>query len=191
MVTIGHEVRSFKPCDDTRDLWLVGKSPALKAIMNAYRREFPTPQGYRPLFMVVSGKEVEPTSTGFGANYPGAFLADRLLRTAPGETCSPESGRRKITIDLSGLDRDGLYGPPGGKRALSYEFCIPDSVQNRSEVKRIDPTVVLYSGSPGRIGCSTKEVLCIGSTHQPNFTGVLHNLTNLPYVKRIDESVFE
>ena len=31
----------------------------------------------------------------------------------------------KITFDMSRLDKDGLYGPPNGKRALSYEFCIP------------------------------------------------------------------
>ena len=30
----------------------------------------------------------------------------------------------KITFDISKLDEYGLYGPPGGKRALSYEFCI-------------------------------------------------------------------
>lgn len=34
---------------------------------------------------------------------------------------------RKITFDITRLDPDGLYGPPDGKRARSYEFCIPDT----------------------------------------------------------------
>jgi hypothetical protein len=98
---------------------------------------------------------------------------------------------QKITFDVSRLDESGLYGPPGGKRALSYEFCIPDTVQNRAEVNRIDPTVKFFSQSPGRIGCGESENLCIGSTHQKDYRGVLQRLTELRYVQRIDESFFE
>jgi hypothetical protein len=35
-VIIGHEVRSFKPCDSEYDLWLMEQSPAMKAIRAAY-----------------------------------------------------------------------------------------------------------------------------------------------------------
>ena len=104
---------------------------------------------------------------------------------------SPTSFSQKITFDISKLDESGLYGPPGGKRALSYEFCIPDMVQNRTEVKRIDPTVKFFAESPGRIGCGESENLCIGSTHQKDFRGVLQRLAELTYVQRIDESFFE
>ncbi len=98
---------------------------------------------------------------------------------------------QKITFDISKLDESGLYGPLDGKRALSYEFCIPDTVQNRTEVKRIDPTVKFFTESPGRIGCSKHESLCIGSTHQKGFRRVLKRLAGLTYVQRIDESFFE
>ena len=98
---------------------------------------------------------------------------------------------QKITFDISKLDESGLYGPPDGKRALSYEFCIPDTVLNRTEVKRIDPTVKFFAQSPGRIGCKEHENLCIGSTHQKDFRGVLQRLAELTYVQRIDESFFE
>jgi hypothetical protein len=98
---------------------------------------------------------------------------------------------QKITFDLSSLDESGLYGPTDGKRALSYEFCIPDTVQNRAEVNRIDPTVKFFAQSPGRIGCGESENLCIGSTHQKDFRGVLQRLAELTYVQRIDESFFE
>jgi hypothetical protein len=89
------------------------------------------------------------------------------------------------------LDESGLYGPPDGKLALSYEFCIPDTVQNRTEVKRIDPTVKFFAQSPGRIGCRESENLCIGSTHQKDYRWVLQRLAELTYVQRIDECFFE
>jgi hypothetical protein len=41
---------------------------------------------------------------------------------------------QKITFDISKLDEYGLYGPPGGKQALSYEFYIPDTMLYRTEV---------------------------------------------------------
>ena len=104
---------------------------------------------------------------------------------------SPTSFSQKITFDISRLDESGLYGPPDGKRALSYEFCVPDTVQHRAEVKRIDPTVKFFAQSPGRIGCGESENLCIGSTHQEDFRGVLQRLAELTYVQRIDESFFE
>ena len=104
---------------------------------------------------------------------------------------SPTSFSQKITFDISRLDESGLYGPPDGKRALSYEFCIPDTVQHRTEVKRIDQTVKFFAQSPGRIGCGESENLCIGSTHQEDFRGVLQRLAELTYVQRIDESFFE
>jgi hypothetical protein len=97
----------------------------------------------------------------------------------------------KITFDLSRLDKNGLLGPPNGKRALSYEFCIPNTEEHKAEVKRIDSTAQFMPGSPGRIRCDKNECLCVGSTHQKDFKGVLKNLADLEYVKRINESFFE
>ena len=149
--------------------------------------------------MVLAGKQVKPPEDGFGAEYDAAFLATRLVRVSPGARCKNDpqdidvanSYTLKITFDRSTLDEAGLYGPIGGKRALSYEFCIPNTVVNRTEVERIDPTVAFFEQSPGRIGCGTNESLCIGSTHQKNFATVLQQLAELPYVQRIDESFFE
>jgi hypothetical protein len=198
-VTIGHEVRSFKPCDGHNDLWLMGQSPALKAIMAAYRQAKPDPKKYRPVFMVLAGRQVDPPTHGFGADYDGAFLAARLVRVAPEASCRPESVsvdspkpvRKKIVFDTSALDDEGLLGPPGEKRALSYEFCIPDSVEKRNEVEGIDLTVRFFSASPGRIDCADHEILCIGSTHQQNITGILQRLAELPYVQDIQQTLFE
>src|SRR5688572_13670999 len=75
----------------------------------------------------------------------------------------------KIHFTVSGFTADGLYGPADGLRSLAYEFCIPASAELANEVQTIDPTVEVYAASPGRIGCTDDEFLCIGNTHQPNF----------------------
>jgi len=97
----------------------------------------------------------------------------------------------KITFNLAPLNEEGLSGPPGGLRALHYEFCIPGDAVHEAQVRQIDPTIKIFQKSPGRIGCSDGEYLCLGSTHQPNFKTVLLKLANLPYVMRIDQAFFE
>jgi hypothetical protein len=101
------------------------------------------------------------------------------------------TARVKITFDMSTLDADGLYGPPDGKRALGYEFCIPADPAAVSEVKSIDPTAEVHQGSKGRIGCTSDQYLVIGSTAQPHFRSTLVRLSALDYVARIDQSFGE
>ena len=96
----------------------------------------------------------------------------------------------KIRFDLTDLDAAGLYGPPDGLRALSYEFCIPDRPDSLAEVRAIDASVRAQR-SPGRIGCVHGELLCIGNTHQPEYRAVLEALARLPYVARIEQAHFE
>jgi hypothetical protein len=97
----------------------------------------------------------------------------------------------KIHLDLSGFGDDGLYGPPHGLWAATYEFCIPARADLASDVASIDPTVQIYADRRGRIGCGSNEYLCIGSTCQPGFRDVLANLAQLEYVSRIQVSVPE
>ena len=98
---------------------------------------------------------------------------------------------KKVGVDLSNVDHDGLRGPADGKVAVSYEFCIPDTPEHRAAVRAIDPTVQVMPGSRGRIGASIGQCLCIGSTHQKNYKAVLRSLSNLPYIERIIECYFE
>jgi hypothetical protein len=199
LVIIGHEVRSFRPCGKQTELWLMGPAPALQAILSAYHQVVPDPKRYRPVFMVLAGRQVDPPLHGFGADYDGAFLTTHLVRVRPEASCrtiSPSAGlaesvRKKIAFDISALDEEGLWGPPGGKRALSYEFCIPNSAEKRGEVQGIDSSIRFFSASPGRIGCADHEILCVGSTHQQNFAEVLWRLAGLPYVPRIQQTFFE
>jgi hypothetical protein len=103
----------------------------------------------------------------------------------------PDAVTAKIHFDPSEFSDDGLFGPPDGLRAAMYEFCIPARADLAAEVASIDPTVQIYGGSPGRIGCTSDEYLCIGSTGQPGFRDVLVNLAQLEYVTRIQLSVPE
>jgi hypothetical protein len=112
--------------------------------------------------------------------------------------CNPEihseidlSITEKITFDLNQFDQDGLYGPSGGKRSLDYEFCIPHGNHYAEEVREIDPTVDLFLGSSGRIGCTEGQTLAIGNTHQTDFQLVLMELANLDYVERIQQTYWE
>ncbi|MFQ5583837.1 MAG: hypothetical protein ACE5GL_05325 [Calditrichia bacterium] len=112
-------------------------------------------------------------------------------RTSARKSSEPVAPVLKIAFDLDRLNEAGLYGPPDGLRALSYEFCIPAREDYADEVKAIDPTIDISAGSPGRVDCSEDQFLCMGNTHQKNFREVLLRLAALPYVDRIEESVFE
>ena len=98
---------------------------------------------------------------------------------------------KKIEIDISLLDEEGLRGSERNKVSISYEFCIPEKPEFREEVKKIDSTVVFMPGSRGRIGAKEGECLCVGNTHQKEFRKVLQSLASLSYIERIIECHFE
>ena len=87
-VTIGHEVRSFRPCMRKTDLWLLGSSTAWNEIMAAYRKELPDAKPYTPLFMVLAGTYAALPADGFGVQYEAAFFATQLLRVWPRGNCT-------------------------------------------------------------------------------------------------------
>lgn len=110
------------------------------------------------------------------------------LASPPG---APVNVGAKVGFDLDMLDGDGLYGQPDSLRALDYEFCIPAHERYAAEVRAIDPTVQIFSSSPGRVACTENEYLAIGNTHQSGFRSVLFELASLPYVRRIEPAYFE
>ena len=116
------------------------------------------------------------------------LLSDEFPPT--GSETVPATVIEKVGFDTTQISEDGLIGPAGGLRALSYEFCIPASPDQLAEVQTIDPTAKPQS-SPGRIGCQSDQTLMIGSSHQQGFHSVLEALTQLPYIKRIEQAFFE
>jgi hypothetical protein len=95
-VTIGHEVRSFEPCADTKVHWLLGDSPALAAVMGSYRDARRASKPYTPLLMVLAGSADEPPATGFGADYAAGWRVTRVLRSVPAGDCRSD----QIALDL-------------------------------------------------------------------------------------------
>ena len=127
-----------------------------------------------------------------------AFLVASVLVSGCGSGGGPDGEENdeptpasKITFDTGRLDERGLAGPPDGLRSLMYEFCIPRDSARIADVRAIDPSVRVYPGSPGRIGCRADQALCIGETHQPGWRDVLDRLAGLAWIERIDESYAE
>jgi len=89
-VTIGHEVRTFFPCSQARELWLLGNSPALNEVMTTYREALPGLKPYTPLFMTLAGKTAGPTPEGFGAEYEASFFASQLVQVFPQGNCESD-----------------------------------------------------------------------------------------------------
>lgn len=121
-----------------------------------------------------------------------AGLMAGLLLSGAGAGCqrnprADTSPAHKIRLKLETIDAEGLAGPPGGLRAVTYEFCIPDRKECRAEVYRLDPSVEFMPGSRGRVGCGPGQLLCVGNTHQPDWRAVLNSLAALGYVARIEE----
>lgn len=98
---------------------------------------------------------------------------------------------QKIKIDFHLLDKDGLSGPPDGKTALNFEFCIPKDEKKWRELQKISPDLQKQIGGRGRIGCQADQWLIIGSTHQPQYKRILYELASLPYVARIEPVFWE
>jgi hypothetical protein len=89
-LTIGHEVRSFIPCDAKDDLWLLGNSLALDNIIASHKQMTDGFPPYTPVFTILSGRETAPPSEGFGADYKGAFLASQFVHAWPKGNCKSD-----------------------------------------------------------------------------------------------------
>ena len=123
-------------------------------------------------------------------------LAARVLSLLLGVTIAASAAEgvdplSVIAFDLSRLDAAGLQGPSAGRRALDYEFCIPQGEVPQRQVAAIDPSARFQPGSRGRIGCGPAQVLVLGNTHQSGYRQILLRLAGLPYVVRIAEALFE
>ncbi|MBC7776538.1 MAG: hypothetical protein H7246_13980 [Phycisphaerae bacterium] len=113
-----------------------------------------------------------------------------LFACQPQKPSEKPDAWKKIKLDFKRLDAEGLTGPPKGKVAVNYEFCIPAEPKRWRQVQKIDPTAQKNEGK-GRAGCKESQWLVIGSTNQKNYQRVLFQLASLPYVARITQVVWE
>jgi len=86
-LTIGHEVRSFLPCDETDELWLSGKSSALDTAISSYEKSMVGASAYTPVFAIFAGSKNAPPAEGFGSEYKGSLTVNRLVYLWPQGNC--------------------------------------------------------------------------------------------------------
>jgi len=78
-LVLGHEVRSIKPCDEDRELWVV----PIAELTTAY--ESLSREPYAPVFVEVEGDLGEAPETGFGVDFAGQLTVSKFRRAAPAE----------------------------------------------------------------------------------------------------------
>ena len=89
-----------------------------------------------------------------------------------------------VQFDLSQVDPQGNR-PNAGFKPLTYAFCVPNNPDATGGIQSIDRTARCYPGVPGPISCRPDQALCLGNTGQPNWAGVLAQLSNEPFVRHI------
>lgn len=86
-LTIGHEVRSFQPCDAEDALWLSGESSALSAIIDAYQATMAASPPYTQVFAILAGKTTPMPDNGFGSEYITSLSVSQLIKIWPQGNC--------------------------------------------------------------------------------------------------------
>jgi hypothetical protein len=122
-----------------------------------------------------------------------SFLSESVMRAAgwcvvillAACVSQPPTGLEKIRFDMKKVDVNGLEGPPTDKRAIAYQFCVPNTEARRLEIAELDPTARFESEVAGRAGCTADEILVHAHTGAPNWRGRLEAVAALPYVKSI------
>jgi len=75
----GHEVRAIRPCGMEKELWAIDSTQAL---WDVHRELAPGLDPYEEVFVVVRGRQADAPSDGFGAEYTGSIVVDRVLHAA-------------------------------------------------------------------------------------------------------------
>ena len=86
-LTIGHEVRSFLPCNEREDLWLHGSPNELAVIMEEYHTMMADYPPYTPAFAILTGRRTAQPREGFGTDYREGLSASRLVMLWPRGNC--------------------------------------------------------------------------------------------------------
>lgn len=79
LVVWGHEVRSFRPCDSEKDLWLVGSQEVLERLISDCESLTDVP--YTPIYVELCGMEGPQATDGFAADYDGVFTVISVVNS--------------------------------------------------------------------------------------------------------------
>jgi uncharacterized membrane protein len=75
----GHEVRSIRPCGADEAVWAIDSTGL---IWEVHQELAPHVEPYEEIFVVVQGHGGGAPTDGFGADYPGSFVVDKVLYAA-------------------------------------------------------------------------------------------------------------
>jgi putative lipoprotein len=79
ILVLGPEVRSIKPCDEDRELWVVPIGDVTAAYESLSR------EPYAPVFVELEGEVGPAPESGFGAEYDQQLAVSALRRASPAE----------------------------------------------------------------------------------------------------------
>ena len=135
-VTVGHEVRAFIECDNTREGWLIDRTDG--ELIDVVGRLSLAP--YQPVFVEVLGQWGGAPTSGFGADYEASLTATNLLRAEyEGHGCA---------LDMASFDFEIRGNEPSWRLTVddtamrfismggtSFDASVDAIVQSRSEVR--------------------------------------------------------
>lgn len=111
-------------------------------------------------------------------------------KVEPATVVNDDCNYKKIKFDIYELDKRGQLGTENNKTTLDFEFCIPNNPDFLTEVKNIDSSLASQKGK-GRSNCSEEHLLIVGNTYNKDFKKILCKISQLEYVKEINQTLWE
>ncbi len=156
-VVLGHEVRTFQPCGEAPDLWVI-PTPGLRSSYEALRHA-----PYQPMFAELRGELGPAPATGFGKEYAGQLKVLTVIRAAPateGHGCAEDltdiafrAAGNEPFWHLSVTRRSIVFTTPG---APELEFPGASPLRSRqgwiyeAETKDLEARTIRFTVKEGR-----------------------------------------
>lgn len=77
ILTIGHEVRSFRDYKTNKEYWIIDRSGTL--LPKYYQEVGPNAVIYQPIFAVLKVTETAKPQDGFGSEYDGCYELQEII----------------------------------------------------------------------------------------------------------------
>ena len=135
-VTVGHEVRAFVECGNSREGWLIDRTDG--ELIDVVSRLSPAP--YQPVFVEILAQWGNAPTTGFGADYEASLTVTELIRAEnEGHGCALDTS--SFDFDLRGnepswrLTVDDIAMRFSSMNGTSFDANVDTVVQSLSEVR--------------------------------------------------------
>ena len=86
----GHEVHSFRPCDESATYWVSASGWVIAELQEHYESE--TERYYQPIYIQFRGQILNEVTDGFASDYDGLIRISEVLEWSPTvpSTCNRE-----------------------------------------------------------------------------------------------------